>query len=197
MRTNKTIHYSPCWRGIVNGARILGTDSQLFNHADQVAHLLNQGGQFAIDVYVTVDPTGYSIPIAVVALVSSFVCCLIEVTLEYFHPVRRDCRIHHDQMRLLEEPPVDASHPPLPVAQANARFASIAGWLPAIPDIPEVSLPQSPSPVHLRDEYTEVQNIERRGSMESAGTTAPLPVDDGNSDDMELEDLFEEEQGES
>jgi hypothetical protein len=189
----RTIRNSRCWRGIVNGARILGIGLPLYV-ADQLAHLFNQGGQFAIDLYETINPTGYNTPIAVVVLVFSFFCCIIEMALEYFHPVRRDCRIHQDQMRLLEEPPVNTIHPPLPAAQANARLASVAAWLPDIPDISAVSLPRTPSPAHLRDEEMELENIERRGS---AGTTAPLPVDDENVDAIELEEFDEEEQGES
>jgi hypothetical protein len=38
----------------------------------------------------------------------------------------------------------------------------------------------------------ELENVERRVS---AGTTAPLPVDDENYDAIELEDLDKEEQG--
>jgi hypothetical protein len=97
-------------------------------------------------------------------------------------------------MRRLEDPPIDAIRPPLPVAEGHARFASVAAWLPDIPNLSALSLPRSPSPVHLRDEEMELENTERRGSSESAGKNGTVLVDDVNGD-IELQELEKEENG--
>ena len=165
-----------------------------FTLADQIAHLVNQGGQFAIDVYETVHPTGYNIPVSVIVLIVSFVSCLAEMALEIFHPVLRERRVHDADIRRLEEAQVEAVREPLPLAQGTARLAGIATWLPEIPDLSALSLPTTPSPAHSRDEENQLEITEQTGS-ELVKTDETSPEEDENDGAIELTGSGEEEEG--
>ena len=168
--------------------------------ADLTAHLINQLGQLATNVYQASGPPGFNGPVVLAVLIFCLVACLIELVLEYFYPVRRTCLLHgteqHNPNVLVADPHRIVLNP-LPPPQANARLQQMAAWLPQRPETPSVSLPTPPSPVYLRDEESTLENTERRVSDQIAPSPQANviePEDEGGETSaIELEELDEKE----
>jgi len=184
-----------CRKRTVNIARIVGNCCFPNSVADLTAHLINQIGQFAANVYGAVNPAGFNSRVVVAVLICALTACLMELALEYFHPVHRRCLLHDmDPIWHAHLIPLD----PLPPPQANARLQQMAAWLSPLPQTLPVPLPTPPSLVYLQDDESRLENTNRRMSDETdrppQSNVIELEDKNGEASDIELEELSEEEQ---